>query len=351
MDFCAEGADSKACQALTQASPLQHSDTLLQEMRDKHPLALRPLDFSSLALGAANVALAPSVDSEMVTKALGSFSKHAAAGPSGLSPFQVRQALTPANTDIVVQHLTSLTALLSKGRAHRDIAPWLAGATLHALPKKDGSARPIAVGEFLRRLVGKTLCGAYQEQAKRYLCPLQIGVAQPLGCEAGLQTVRQWMHRNRNQGDKVFIKLDFANAFNMVSRESFLQEVRNHMPGLAPWVDWTYGIPSKLVFGSSTLSSETGVQQGDPLGPLLFALALQPLLQELADQRAPGGLELVFSYLDDLCLAGNSQAVANAVAALRTKAATVGLSLSTASEEEEEEEEGEIGRASCRERV
>ena len=42
-----------------------------------------------------------------------------------------------------------------------------------------------------------------------------------------------------------------------------------------------------------------------------------------------GGLELVFSYLDDLCLPGSSQAVSQAVAVLRTKAADIGLTLST----------------------
>ena len=101
------------------------------------------------------------------------------------------------------------------------------------------------------------------------------------------------------------------------------------MPGLAAWVDWTYGSPSKLLFGNNVIKLERGVQQGDPLGPILFALALQPLLRELADQRGDSGLELVFSYLDDLCLAGKSQAVSTAVASLRTKAADIGLTLST----------------------
>jgi hypothetical protein len=129
--------------------------------------------------------------------------------------------------------------------------------------------------------------------------------------------------------DKVFVKLDFANAFNTMHRECFLQEVRNQMPGLAPWVDWCYGSPSKLVFGSSTLDSEAGVQQGDPLGPLLFALALQPILRDLDASRSQGGLELVFSYLDDVCLAGSSQAVSDAVTSMRAKANAVGLALST----------------------
>ena len=98
----------------------------------------------------------------------------------------------------------------------------------------------------------------------------------------------------------VFLKLDFSNAFNTIGRECFLQEVRHHMPGIAPWADFCYGRPSKLVSGSRAVSSESGVQQGGPLGPT-----------ELAGARSGGGLELVFSYLDDLCLAGEAAAVIN----------------------------------------
>ena len=83
------------------------------------------------------------------------------------------------------------------------------------------------------------------------------------------------------------------------------------------------------MFGSRTIASESGVQQGDPLGPLLFALALQPVLRELATSRASGGLELVYSYLDDLCLAGDELAVATALNTLRARCADIGLVLST----------------------
>lgn len=78
------------------------------------------------------------------------------------------------------------------------------------------------------------------------------------------------------------------------------------------------------------------MQQGDPLGPLFFVLALQPVLQELASQRSvrqlgqadSSGLELVFSYLDDCCLARDYRAVATALSTLQDSCSRIGLSLS-----------------------
>ena len=41
------------------------------------------------------------------------------------------------------------------------------------------------------------------------------------------------------------------------------------------------------------IESQSGVQQGDPLGPLLFSLALQPILSQIKDTYGDTGLELV----------------------------------------------------------
>ncbi|MAE72425.1 MAG: hypothetical protein CME06_18385 [Gemmatimonadetes bacterium] len=55
------------------------------------------------------------------------------------------------------------------------------------------------------------------------------------------------------------------------------------------------------------LSSEAGGQQGDPVAPLAFSLALNEILPELAAAAAdgPGSLDLLFSYLDDGWIAGD----------------------------------------------
>ena len=83
------------------------------------------------------------------------------------------------------------------------------------------------------------------------------------------------------------------------------------MPGMARWAEWCYGRPSKLFFDGVVIKSEVGVQQGDPIGPLLFALALQPVVIKLGNIP---GLDISFSYL----------AVAAGIALLKTSSAPLG---------------------------
>ena len=182
----------------------------------------------------------------------------------------------------------------------------------------------MTINHELLHLVAKCFYDILESEVKTYLWPKQIGVAAPLGAEVGSQTVYQWCQRNQASEGKVLFIADFENAFNTVDRGRFLREVRHHMPGLARWAEWCYGRPSNLFFEGATLKSEVGVQQGDPLGPLFFALALQPVLTELSSIP---GLDISFSYLDDLVMAGEQSAVAAGITQLKVSAATLGLRL------------------------
>ena len=68
------------------------------------------------------------------------------------------------------------------------------------------------------------------------------------------------------------------NAFNLVSCQAILDECGVHLPELLPWASWCYGLHQQLWHTMGTISSEVGVQQGDPLGPLLFCLVLQKVV-------------------------------------------------------------------------
>ena len=58
-------------------------------------------------------------------------------------------------------------------------------------------------------------------------------------------------------------------------------EVKTRIPSIAAWMECCYGSQPLLHFGDQTIYSCCGVQQGDPLGPLRFALALNPIVERI----------------------------------------------------------------------
>ena len=76
--------------------------------------------------------------------------------------------------------------------------------------------------------------------------------------------------------DWVVMKTDAKNAFNSVKRSHLLTQVSKHFPEMFPNVDKMYAGIGPLIYlqGDSPviLSSEEGIHQGDPLGPVLLLL-------------------------------------------------------------------------------
>ena len=114
------------------------------------------------------------------------FPRGSGAGPSGFRPQHLKDALSKAHADEVTHQLTLVCNVLARGEAPAQLAPFLGGASLSALPKKDGGLRPIAVGETFRRSVGKLCSNGIKEKAQLRLSPLQVGVAVPSGAEAAV---------------------------------------------------------------------------------------------------------------------------------------------------------------------
>ena len=72
--------------------------------------------------------------------------------------------------------------------------------------------------------------------------------------------------------------LYFRNAFNSIHRETVHRAVPAHIPMLYAFCYLTYANHTSLLFGEDLISSEDGVQQGNPLGPLLFCLYIYHIL-------------------------------------------------------------------------
>ena len=88
----------------------------------------------------------------------------------------------------------------------------------------------------------------------------------------------------------------------------------------SPYVYSCYSTPSTLRFAHSYLSSEEDVQQGDPLGSLLFCLAIHPLILQLK-------AEFRVFYLDDGSLGGAEEDVLHDLQLIDNEACCLGLQL------------------------
>jgi hypothetical protein len=96
------------------------------------------------------------------------------------------------------------------------------------------------------------------------------------GTEAAVHAAKFYL-RVSNPED-LLVKLDFSNAFNCICKDKVLDAVETLVPKLLSFVHATYSSPTTLFGGEKNIPSSKGIQQGYPLGPLLFCRPLHSLL-------------------------------------------------------------------------
>ena len=267
-----DGLFGKACNVLVSCGIAPNSDETWNLLVSKHPKSDCP---SVPVLPQNDVSLPSSLNFMAILR---SFPKLSAVGPSGLRIQHLIDAAEITLQTPILHLLRKVINILASGKAPVDVSIFLAGGNLTALQKsKPGcplDVRPIAVGEALRRLVGKGLCSMLKNKAAEFFDPLQRGVACEAGAEKIAHGLRGCMDENWQVEGFTVLKIDLVNAFNLVCRQALLSECSTHFPELLPWVSWCYSRHPVLWHTLGNLTSQSGVQQGDPLGPLLFSLVL-----------------------------------------------------------------------------
>ena len=139
-------------------------------------------------------------------------------------------------------------------------------------------------------------------ELRRQLPPVQLCVRVSGGCEAAAHAVRAFVQSSVVPENNVLVKLDMKNASNTVRRDHFPEVCSSRAPSILRLASTAHATSSHLVIGNETILSETGVQQGDPLGPVLFALAVDEIARGV---RSP----INIWYLDDATLGGPAESV------------------------------------------
>lgn len=114
----------------------------------------------------------------------------------------------------------------------------------------------------------------------------------------------QLLHRKRKPS--LFIKLDISKAFDSISWP-FLLEVMQVLGFSTKWRDWVAALlgtaSSKVIVNgqqTSGIKHARGLRQGDPLSPMLFILAIDPLQRIIEKAASQGVLQPVLPKASQL---------------------------------------------------
>jgi len=300
---------------------------VIETLRLKHPSQAAPLPIVLPVDANRPVA---STTKEVVEKRMKSFQKGSGCGPDGFRPDYFKDILSSPDSALVGRYIQAYTKYANdilSGKLPVEFQPFFSSARLIALNKADNGIRPIAVGNVDSRLISKLGCAFAMDDAQRYFSPLQIGVRVPGGANAAVHAINRIMEQFKEDNGMTVLTIDFANAFNNFKRDVLLGEIAAHLPSLLPLAQTKYISPPHLFLGDAILSSQSGVQQGDPLGPMFFALILQRLVRKIKDQCPD--LSVNVWYLDDGTLIGKTEDVKRAFDIIQQECLLLGLELNS----------------------
>ena len=299
---------------------------------------------------------------EAVAKAIASFAKGLAAGPSGTRPDFLKQIVGEKGDKPGLAIVTNLCNVLADGLAPEALRPYMGGANGFALEKTSKEAvaeaneasanrmstggtdvRPGCCGEVWRRIVGKSLLATESQNLADHLYPCQLAVAVKAGAECMPHLGRQWFQQCATDPDKVLVDFDESNAHNTVDRHTFLQRAHQVMPGVCRWLEYIYptDVATYVFYRGRVIESKAGGQQGCPLIGAGHALVQRILLESLGlvdvDPRtsplAPvlqpkPALDMAPGFADDGFFAGPSQDVLASIRHVSSFMPRLGLSFS-----------------------
>ena len=198
---------------------------------------------------------------------------------------------------------------LNEGTAHGGVPKTIhqtglpGGAPLFLQAHRHGRVRPQGGGAPCLEKIREHLPTCFQG--------IQFGAQYTQGCEHIIYNVRQHF---RDRPKEVIVAADLENAFNSISRSAIFRAVRGdpklfRIEGITLF---SYGTTRTLHLGEGqSITNSSGVKQGDPMAPILFAIGIQGAIARVAANFT--GTLKVWAYLDGVTFAGEPKVCAEAL--------------------------------------
>ena len=223
----------------------------------------------------------------------------------GLSGFTGDHGLPLIEDHECLRGLAAMIQLIRNGQLGYDTRAFLFDNPLVAVPKPNGTERPIVMQETLYKMAAIHALLELAPDAVEILGEDQFALLTGGAGSAGLST------KAALEAD-TGVSTDLGNAFNTVDRAVMLRRLYDELR-LSPvfrLVDWAYSRPTQLCVAGPDgelhfMSSTNGTRQGDPLSLLLFCIAIK---SEIEAAKAAGGENVrCVADVDDVTFLGTGQ--------------------------------------------
>jgi len=269
---------------------------------------------------------------QKIRKTILSFDSKVASGPSGFTINHMKALASSDDNgpDSPIVILTEMLACISAGSIPAALGPVLASCRCLAAYKSDLTPRPLAAGEIMRRVLGRSMIQEMNPEFAKFLGPTQRGVGIAGGPEQVVHLARALLQADE---EVCCVSTDIRAAYQEMNRSHILREKRQHFPGIAHYSWVIYGRPSRLYYEPPSssgddefIASQEGSQQGANDGSADFAIGLHPVLQKVRTNHSNVTVSAVH---DDVQIIGRPLHVAAALRDFVTYAAEIGLRLNT----------------------
>ena len=182
------------------------NDSTFEALRQKHPSPDPDTSIPVFLDEPANI----SISEKEIIDPIRSFPNSSAAGPDGLKPHRLKDAMSPITSggaQALLNAMASFIKLVLEGKTPPSVCTFFFGANLTALSKKGGGIRPIVVGCTLRRLAAKVAVNKVRNQMASLLVTHQLGFGVKGGVEAAVHAARMYMRELGSS--RALLKLNF----------------------------------------------------------------------------------------------------------------------------------------------
>lgn len=220
--------------------------------------------------------------------------KNTSAGIDRLSAELIYSLISDAGCDISKELLATLARLFNLlVTSPSYIWRFINISSLHAIPKDDGTPRPIANGTQWRKIFGSIILERFKDDINKHYGLIQFA-GKRLAAEQFTSITRLWFNNNKRS---FLLKFDIRNAFNTFLRTVSFEELYKAIPQLGLIVSNIFCMPLPLLFQETgTIDAVLGSQQGCVFGQVLFNFAFQRVLKIMQLEFPEAKL---ISYADD----------------------------------------------------